>query len=112
MFVRKKNNKSGSVSIQIIDKSNGKYKVLKTVGSSSNEDEIEKLYEEAYKTIPALEKQKTFNFLTFKLLQSYNREQIKNVFNHNKSYILYCFNIFNKFYFKWSYLYVLFNVKK
>lgn len=112
MFVRKKNNKSGSVSIQIIDKSNGKYKVLKTVGSSSNEDEIEKLYEEAYKTIPALEKQKTFNFLTFKLLQSFNRKQVKNIFNHNKSYILYRFNIFNKFYFKWSNLYVLINAKK
>ncbi len=30
MFVRKKNNKSGSVSIQIIDKSYRRYKVLIT----------------------------------------------------------------------------------
>ncbi len=32
MFVRKKRNKSGSVSIQIISKSRGKYKVFKTIG--------------------------------------------------------------------------------
>ena len=44
MFVRKKKNPSGIVSIQIIDKSRGKYKVLRTVGSSSDELEIESLY--------------------------------------------------------------------
>ena len=43
MFLRKKKNLSGSVSIQIISKSNGKYKVVKTIGSSSNEQEILKL---------------------------------------------------------------------
>ncbi len=32
MFVRKKKNKSGTVSVQIIDKSRGKYKVIKTIG--------------------------------------------------------------------------------
>ena len=64
MFVRKKNNKSGTVSIQIIDKSSGKYKVVKTVGSSKDLDEIEKLYQEAYRIIPTLQKQNTFNFLS------------------------------------------------
>jgi transposase len=44
MFVRKKKNKSGVISVQIIDKSSGKYKVLKTIGSSSNEAEINALY--------------------------------------------------------------------
>jgi transposase len=44
MFIRKKHNKSGSVSIQIISKSNGKYKVVKTIGSSKIEQELEKLY--------------------------------------------------------------------
>jgi transposase len=43
MFVRKKNNISGVVSIQIIDKSSGKYKLLKTIGSSANENEITRL---------------------------------------------------------------------
>lgn len=42
MFLRKKRNKSGSVSIQIIDKSNG-YKVIQTLGSSSDLDVIERL---------------------------------------------------------------------
>ena len=40
MFVRKKLNKSGLVSVQVIDKSTGRYSVHKTIGSSSNEDEI------------------------------------------------------------------------
>ena len=44
MFVRKKKNPSGVVSIQIIDKSRGCYKVLKTIGSSSDAIEIESLY--------------------------------------------------------------------
>ncbi len=43
MFVRRKQNKSGVVSVQIIDKSSGRYKVLKTIGSSSDSQSIEKL---------------------------------------------------------------------
>lgn len=42
MFVRKKKNKSGVISIQIIDKSSGKYRMLKTIGSSKNPIEIER----------------------------------------------------------------------
>jgi transposase len=40
MFIREKRNSSGSISVQIISKSSGKYKVVKTIGSSSNEQEI------------------------------------------------------------------------
>ena len=43
MFLRKKKNSSGSVSVQIISKSSGKYKVLKTLGSSTIEQDILKL---------------------------------------------------------------------
>ncbi len=43
MFLRKKKNKSGSTSVQIISKERGKYKVVKTIGSSNNEQEIQKL---------------------------------------------------------------------
>lgn len=46
MFVRKKVNKSGVVSVQVIDKSSGKYKMLKTIGSSFDSLEVEKLVEE------------------------------------------------------------------
>ena len=40
MYTRRKKNHSGSVSIQVIDKSTGKYKVVKTLGSSSDPDQI------------------------------------------------------------------------
>ena len=43
MFVRKKKNKSGVVSVQIIDKNSGKYRMIKTIGSSKNLTEIENL---------------------------------------------------------------------
>lgn len=63
MFVRKKHNTSGSVSVQIIDKSEGKYKVVQTIGSSKDPDEIEKLYTKAYYRIPEILKQRSFDFL-------------------------------------------------
>lgn len=44
MFVRKKKNPSGVISVQIIDKSDGGYRVLKTLGSSSDLSTIEELY--------------------------------------------------------------------
>jgi transposase len=40
MFVRKKRNQSGKICVQIIDKSTGTYKVVHTVGSSNDKDEI------------------------------------------------------------------------
>lgn len=43
MFLRKKKNKSGSISIQIISKQRGKYKVVKTIGNNDNEQQIQKL---------------------------------------------------------------------
>src|SRR3989339_552931 len=46
MFVRKKKNKSGSTSIQIIDKSIG-YKVVQTIGVSKNLEEIKLLIKKA-----------------------------------------------------------------
>jgi len=51
MFVCKKLNKSGVVSIQVIDKSQGKYKVLKTIGSSSYAEEIDRLFAEGKRYI-------------------------------------------------------------
>jgi len=54
MFVRKKKNRSGSVSIQIIQKVNRNNKVLKTIGSSSAPTEIERLYKQALYEMPRL----------------------------------------------------------
>ncbi len=46
MFVRKKKNKSGLISIQVIDKRSGNYRVLKTIGSSKDSIEIERLFKQ------------------------------------------------------------------
>ena len=51
MFVRRKKNPSGVISIQIIDKNKGKYKVLRTIGSSSDALEIENLHNQGKKWI-------------------------------------------------------------
>lgn len=53
MFVRKKPNKSGIISVQIIDKSSGRYKMLKTIGSSSDPNTIDKLVKEGKRWIEA-----------------------------------------------------------
>lgn len=47
MFVRKNKNRSGSVSVQIVSKEGGKFKVIKSVGSSRDRDEIEKIHQKA-----------------------------------------------------------------
>lgn len=47
MFIRKKPNKSGTVSVQIIDKSSGGYKVVRTIGSSKDSKQIKQLEVEA-----------------------------------------------------------------
>ena len=44
MFLRKNPNRSGSTSVQIISKTGGKYKVVKTLGSGRSEQEIQKLW--------------------------------------------------------------------
>lgn len=51
MFVRKKKNPSGIISVQIIDKSNGKYRVVKTIGSSSDTKILDELFLQGKKWI-------------------------------------------------------------
>ena len=81
MFVRKKPNKSGSISIQIIDKSTGGYRIIETVGSSKDPKTIEALYQKALRRITHYSHQPTFAFL------SSNDEAIlhfaKNLHNDN-----------------------------
>jgi len=43
MFVRTKLNNSGSTSVQIISKARGQYKVIKSLGSATTQQEIEQL---------------------------------------------------------------------
>jgi len=51
MFVRKKKNHSGLISVQVIDKSHGKYHVLKTVGSSMNLHVVDELFKQGRRWI-------------------------------------------------------------
>jgi len=57
MFYRRKKNKSGSVSIQIISKHQGIYKVKKTIGCAFDEQEIVVLEHQARHEILRLQKQ-------------------------------------------------------
>ena len=59
MFLRKKKNKSGSTSVQIISKARGTYKVIKSIGSSDKEQEIQKLIFLAKQEIESLNAQAT-----------------------------------------------------
>ncbi len=47
MFVRKNRNRSGSISVQIISKDRGTYRVIKTIGTSKDPEEIERFVLEA-----------------------------------------------------------------
>ncbi len=62
MYVRKKKNKSGKISIQIIDKSTGKYKVIKTIGSSADPVEVERMFALGQTWIKERKRQYEFDF--------------------------------------------------
>src|SRR5882757_5687141 len=62
MFVRKKPNKSGTVSVQIIDKSTGRYIVHHTIGSSSEPVEIDFLVNKAKRIILSISQQQLLPF--------------------------------------------------
>lgn len=62
MFVRRKKNKSGLVSIQVIDKSSGRYKLIKTIGSSSDKNEIESFFKQGQEYIKRYKGQAVFDF--------------------------------------------------
>jgi len=79
MFVRKKKNKSGVVSIQIIEKRDGKSVLLKTIGSSAEPKEIQTLFEQGKVYVLQFGGQQVFQFedeqqivdAHFKALQSF-----------------------------------------
>ena len=62
MFVRKKKNRSGTVSVVVTDKSGGKYRELKTVGVSSDAEEIARLEVKARQWIDEYSGQLTLDF--------------------------------------------------
>ena len=62
MFVRKKVNTRGLVSVQVITKIKGKSKLVRTMGSSRDDKVIESLVERGYQFIATYGGQKTFDF--------------------------------------------------
>lgn len=74
MFVREKKNSSGSVSIQIISKARGRYKVVKTVGCGAERHKIEELKKIAEQEINRLKNQPS-------LFQSDTDNLVEEVFN-------------------------------
>lgn len=57
VFIRKLKNRSGSISIQIISKSKGKYKVVKTIGSNRTQEGINLLLNQAKHELNNIQKQ-------------------------------------------------------
>jgi transposase len=62
VFVRQKKNKTGTISVQIIDKSSGKYKVVKTIGSSADMVLISDYVVQGKQYIGKLTRQNSFDF--------------------------------------------------
>ena len=59
MFIRKNKNRKGTVTVQLISKSSGKYQVVKTIGTGDSEQAIELLYQKAKQELTALQKQQS-----------------------------------------------------
>ena len=74
MFVRKLRSKQGKVYVQVIDKSSGRYKVKKTIGSSFDEKEIEELVCQGNEWIKLNSKQLELDF-------SNNKQVIEKFFS-------------------------------
>lgn len=64
MFIRRKPNKSGSISVQIIEKRNGRNKVIRSIGSSKDEERLKRLEGQAQFELQLLIRQLKFEFGT------------------------------------------------
>lgn len=62
MFVREKKNKSGVISVQVITKVKGKSKLVKTIGSSKDEFEVKRLFEQGQRFIEDYGGQQSLDF--------------------------------------------------
>ena len=62
MFVRKKKNRSGSVSIVVVDKSRGRFREVRQFGVAHTEAEADALYTQAREWIRRYAGQQTIDF--------------------------------------------------
>lgn len=79
MFVRKKKNKSGVTSVQIIDKSSGRYKVQKTIGSSDDPGQVELLVARGQQWIKEYKGQQSLDFSNHKKITESVLDQISGI---------------------------------
>ena len=84
MFIRKKQNTSGSISIQIISKVKNRYKLVKTIGSSKDQNEISKLLELAKAEKSQLESQESLfifekDSMLLEFISNISNSQIKTI---------------------------------
>ena len=82
MFVRKKKNKSGSTSIQIIDKSSGKFKIIKIIGCATDEQQQKEMLLQAYECMPLLngQGQIEFSYAEDELFLKQLQQGVKKIF--------------------------------
>lgn len=62
MFVRKKKNRSGSVSIVVVDKAHGRFREVKNFGVAFSVDDVESLCEQAKNWIKTYGGQQQLDF--------------------------------------------------
>jgi transposase len=79
MFVRKKKNPSGVVSVQVIDKSSGRYVVRKTIGSSNDVFQIEQLVSNAQQWIKNQTGQEILDFTNYEELTRTVLDQVSGI---------------------------------
>jgi hypothetical protein len=82
MFIRKKPNKNGIVSVQIIDHSSGNHKLVNTVGSSDNPEVVDTLMVLANQQLMELTGQQPINFEVEK------QQELLNLFFNNINEVL------------------------
>ncbi len=62
MFVRKKRNRSGTISVVVVSKAHGKFKELKTFGVAHSDEQADVFFEQAHLWIRSYEGQQAFDF--------------------------------------------------
>ena len=73
--IRKKKNNSGSVSVQIVDRTNRGYKVIQTIGCSSDTIKIEQFYQLAMQRVDELEQ----NLFSNNIIESNKKSLLKEL---------------------------------
>ncbi len=76
MFIRRKSNKNGSWSIQVVDKINGKNILIKSIGSSKSQEELEAMEQEAAEFISSSDARQIMDLKEEKVPQLTSAEHI------------------------------------